>query len=154
MPLSVRPYRPGDLDGLIDIFGGAIRDVAAKDYDAAQIAVWAQVDRESFAARRLSRPTWVAVIDQMPVGFSDLEPNGHLDMMYVHPGHQGRGVATALLQQVETAARAGSLGRIFTDASITARPFFERRGFRILTAQQVAHSGQTLTNSRMEKSLL
>lgn len=154
MPLSVRPYRPADLDALIDIFGGAIREVAAKDYDAAQIAVWAEVDRARFAARRLSRPTWVAVIDQMPVGFSDLEPEGHLDMMYVHPGHQGLGVATALLEQVETAARAGSLGRIFTEASITARPFFERRGFRLLTAQQVAHRGQVLTNFRMEKSLL
>ena len=152
--LSVRPYHPTDLDALIGIFLGAIRDVASRDYSEAQIAAWAQVDREKFAARRLSRPTWVAVIDHLPVGFSDLEPNGHLDMMYVHPGRQGTGIATALLDCIEAAARAQALMRIFTEASITARPFFERRGFRILTSQRVALRGQALTNFQMEKFLL
>jgi len=69
-----------------------------RDYDPAQIHVWAQVDRDAWAQWRLCRPTWVAVIDEAPIGFTDLEPIGYLDMMFVHPAHHGRGAASSLLE--------------------------------------------------------
>jgi putative acetyltransferase len=150
---TIRAYQPTDLDAVIAIFLGAIREIASRDYASAQIDAWAQVDRESWALRRLSRPTWVAIIDQLPVGFADLEPNGHLDMMFVHPAHQRAGIASALLNAIEIAARAQGLSEIFTEASITARPFFERRGFSIVTAQLVEKRGRHLRNYRMEKFL-
>jgi putative acetyltransferase len=151
--IAIRAYRPADLDAVIAIYLGAIREIASRDYDPAQLDAWAQVDRDAWACRRLSRPTWVAVIGDVPVGFSDLEPDGHLDMMFVHPAHQRAGVATALLATVEAAARANNLGRLFTEASITARLFFQRRGFRVVAAQAVGMRGQTLENFRMEKLL-
>jgi putative acetyltransferase len=73
--------------------------------------------------------------------------------MYVHPEHEGRGIASALLTCLETAARRESLVRLFTEASITARPFFERRGFTVLTAQLVEFRGEEFKNYRMEKLL-
>jgi putative acetyltransferase len=151
--LSVRTYQSTDLDTVIAIFLGAIREVASKDYDQAQVDAWAQVDRDAWAKRRLSRPTWVAVLGQASVGFTDLEPNGHLDMMFVHPAHQGIGVATLLLETVEAAANVQGIARLFTEASITARPFFEKRGFSILESQRVEKRGQMLTNFRMQKTL-
>jgi len=151
--LAIRAYRPTDLDAVLAIFLGAVRNVASRDYDPAQIDAWAQVDRAGWAARRLSRPTWVAMIDQTAVGFTDLEPDGHLDMMFVHPAHQGAGIATALLATAEAAARAQGLSRIFTEASVTARPFFARRGFSVLVQQVVEKRGQRLTNFRMQKIL-
>jgi putative acetyltransferase len=151
--LSVRTYRSTDLDAVIAIFLRAIREVASKDYDQAQVDAWAQVDRDAWAKRRLSRPTWVAVLGQASVGFTDLEPNGHLDMMFVHPAHQGIGVATLLLETVEAAANLQGIARLFTEASITARPFFEKRGFSILESQRVEKRGQMLTNFRMQKTL-
>jgi putative acetyltransferase len=151
--LAIRPYRPSDLDVVIAIFQGAIREIASRDYAPAQIEAWAQVDRAGWESRRLSRPTWVAVIGETIVGFSDLEPDGHLDMMFVHPARQGIGVASALLATAEAAARAQGLTAIFTHASITARPFFERRGFRVVAEQSVEKRGQRLTNFRMEKAL-
>ena len=151
--ISIRAYRPSDLDTVIAIFLSAIRVVAAKDYTPAQIDAWAQADRSLWEPRRLSRPTWVAVIGGKSVGFADLEPNGHLDMMFVDPAHQGVGVATALLSTVEAAARAQSLSAIFTKASVTARPFFAKRGFRLVAEQLVERHGQRLTNFRMEKRL-
>ncbi len=50
-------------------------------------------------------------------------------------------------------AREQALPRIFTKASITARPFFEPSGFRVITAQRVEIPGQTLRNFLMEKRL-
>jgi putative acetyltransferase len=152
-PVAIRSYRPDDLDAVIAVFLGAIQQVASRDYAPAQVDAWAQVDRAGWAARRLSRPTWIAVAGETVVGFTDLEPDGHLDMMFVHPAHQGAGIATALLATAEAAARTQGLRRIFTEASITAKPFFERRGFSVIAPQLVEIRGQTLRNFRMGKTL-
>jgi putative acetyltransferase len=73
--------------------------------------------------------------------------------MFVHPDFQGLGAAGLLLSAVEESARSQGLGRIFTEASLTARPFFERRGFTVILRQSVEKRGQRLTNFRMEKYL-
>jgi putative acetyltransferase len=151
--LSIRAYRPGDLDAVIAIFLGAIRQIAARDYNQAQIDAWAQADRNVWAPRRLDRPTWVAVIDETIAGFADLEAGGHLDMMFVHPAYQRQGVASALYETVETHAHRQGLREISTEASLTARPFFERRGFSVLAAQLVEKRGRILKNFRMKKIL-
>jgi putative acetyltransferase len=152
--LSLRDYVAADCDATIAIFLSAIREVASKDYTPDEIAAWAQVeDRDAWAKRRASRPSWVVECDGIVVGFSDLEPDGHLDMMFVHPAYQGVGAASLLLAGVEDEARRQGIGRIFTEASLTARPFFERRGFTVIARQTVEKRGQTLTNFRMEKHL-
>jgi len=151
--IRVRPYVAGDLDAVIAIFQRAVREVACRDYDPAQIEAWSHVERDEWAPWRLSRPAWVAEVAGEPVGFSDLEPDGHLDMMFVHPAHQGQGVATALLERIEAEARTLGLFRLHLEASITARPFFERRGFRLLAPQTVELRDQCLVNFLMEKPL-
>ena len=151
--ITLRRYVTEDLDDVIGIFQRAIREVASRDYDPAQVAAWSQVDRDDWEPWRLTRPTWVAVLGKKIVGFSDLEADGHLDMMFVHPDHQGIGVASMLLATVENAARQQGLRRMFTEASITAGPFFERRGFVVDAQQQVTKRGETFTNFRMSKIL-
>jgi putative acetyltransferase len=71
--------------------------------------------------------------------------------MYVHPDFKGRGVANALMAKVEEAAAEQKLGRLYTEASITAKPFFEKKGFRVIAPQTVHVRGQDLVNYRMEK---
>ena len=152
--VETRSYAATDCDSTIDIFMRAIREVASRDYSPAQVDAWARVeDRKAWARRRASRPTWIAEYAGVPIGFSDLEPDGHLDMMFVHPDYQGIGVASLLLDRVESEARKLGLVRIFTEASRTARPFFERRGFTVLARQTVEKRGQALDNFRMEKRL-
>lgn len=149
--IHLRGYVTEDLDAVIEVFQRAIREVASRDYDAAQIAAWSKVDKRSWRPWRLTRPTWVAVLGEKIIGFSDLETDGHLDMMFVHPGHQRAGVASLLLSQVERAAREQGLERIFTEASITARPFFESRCFDLEAQQEVTKRGETFINYRMFK---
>jgi putative acetyltransferase len=151
--VTTRPYRPSDLDAAIAIYQSAIREVASRDYDQEQIAAWSTVDREEWEPWRLRCPTWMAEVGGEPAGFSDLEPDGHLDMLFVHARHQGRGVASALLREVETMARRLCLTRIFTEASLTARPFFERRGFSVVAPQIVTFDGVTFKNFQMERLL-
>ncbi|WP_246590410.1 GNAT family N-acetyltransferase [Rhizobium lentis] len=150
--MLIRPYASGDVDATIKIFLRSIREVSSKDYSAAQIEAWAKVeDRSLWAERRISRPAWIAEIAGKPVGFSDLTNDGCLDMMFVHPEFQRVGVATRLLRRVEEEALRLVCGRIYTEASRTARPFFERKGFRVITRQIVEKRGQRLENFLMEK---
>jgi putative acetyltransferase len=58
-----------------------------------------------------------------------------------------------LLATVEDAARHKGLSRIFTEASITARPFFKKRGFVVDAQQEVTMEAETFTNFRMHKVL-
>jgi putative acetyltransferase len=151
--ISIRRYTSNDLDEVISVFQGAVRKVASRDYDEAQIDAWAQVERSGWSLARGSKPTWVAENGSAVIGFSDLEPDGHLDMMFVHPGYQGIGVATALLETVQAAALDLNLAKIFTEASITGRPFFERRGFVVIDPQRVEKRGQTFRTYKMTKLL-
>jgi putative acetyltransferase len=149
----VRAYRPEDRDAVINVFVRAIRESAIRDYSAAQTDAWAGVDRIDARSAVDDRLMWVAVVDELIIGFADLKPSGHLDRMYVLPEHEGSGVASALLNRLEDAARCRGITRLFTEASITAKPFFERRGFEVLTAQVVEFRGEKFTNFKMEKHL-
>ncbi len=152
--LTVRSYVPDDAEATIAIFLRAIREIASRDYTPDQVNAWAQVEsHEGWARKRAGRPTWIATVDGSPAGFSDLEPNGYLDMMFVHPQYKGLGVASLLLKTVEAAAQDQGLPRITTEASLTARPFFEKRAFEVVATQEIQKRGQTFKNFRMEKRL-
>lgn len=149
--IIIRPYRQEDLDATIEIFLRAIRDTASADYSSLQVDAWAQADRRTWAERRLRQATWLAFLDSEPAGFAELAAAGHIDMLFVSPSFGGRGVASALLRTVEGVALGQGARRLTTDASITARPFFEACGFQVVAVQSVVRRGQRLTNFRMEK---
>ncbi|WP_037075220.1 GNAT family N-acetyltransferase [Rhizobium mesoamericanum] len=58
-----------------------------------------------------------------------------------HPDRQGIGAASSLLQRIEAVAKKRGLKRLFTEASLAARPFFEPRGFVVLARQSVEKRG-------------
>ena len=151
--IKVRFYRPEDAEELTILFQRSVREAAAPYYTAAQRVAWApdDIDRPAFAARLADKPTWVAQLAGRLAGFIDLEPDGHIDMLYVSADHQRRGVAAVLYRALEMRARGQGLTRLFTEASLAARPFFEAKGFIVIAEQQVERRGQRLTNFRMEK---
>ncbi|WP_159834360.1 GNAT family N-acetyltransferase [Burkholderia sp. 8Y] len=151
--IEIRPYRASDLDGVIDLFLRAVRETASVDYNEKQIDVWAQADPDEWAVARASRPTWVAFTGGQLAGFADLERNGLIDMMFVHPDHQRKGVATALLARIEAEADEAGMQVLHTYASATGRPFFEYCGFTMLLARAVVVRGQRFVQFVMEKVL-
>jgi putative acetyltransferase len=82
-----------------------------------------------------------------------MESDGHVHLLYVHSTNQRRGLATALLAEAEASARAGGVARRYTEASITAHPFFEHCGFRSLAEQTVRLGGEDFRNFKMKKFL-
>jgi putative acetyltransferase len=153
MPLSIRAYQADDLDDVIAIFLVAIRETASRDYDRDQVDAWARADRDVWARRRAAHPTWVAESDGRPIGFTDMEADGHVDMLYVDPRFQRRGVAGLLLQAVEDFARSKHVLRLYSEVSLTARPAFERAGFVVVTPERVFRNGQWFDRFQMDKQL-
>ena len=111
--------------------------------------VWAtgQIDLEKWNQSFQEHFSLVALDDGIITGFGDIDRTGYLDRLYVHADYQGRGVATEICNRLEQAAQ----GDILTHASITARPFFEKRGYKVVKEQQVERQGILLTNYVMIK---
>lgn len=79
--VTLRPYRPEDAPALLSLFRDTIRRVNSRDYSAEQIAAWASddIDPARWACRFTGRFVPVAEEAGCPVGFAELEPNGHID---------------------------------------------------------------------------
>ena len=79
------------------------------------------------------------------LGFATLDGD-YFDHLFVRWDRQGQGIAKALAQVLEDRVWAKGCEQIRVHASITARPFFEKRGYRLVKEQQVERNGQKLTN--------
>lgn len=154
--LLVRPFRPEDSGEIGRLFFDTIHIVNSRDYTPKEITAWAPTvpDADWAAQRAQTRVVFVAESTTGIVGFAELRPRAsHLDCLYTRHDAQGRGVASTLLRAIESQAVDLGLVRLQTEASITARPFFERRGFRLLARQAAERNGVQLTNFKMEKIL-
>lgn len=147
--MEIRRYQQADCQAVAELFYKTVHTVNASDYTKAQLAVWAtgEPDLKQWDQSLQSHFSVVALENDTLIGFGDIDQTGYLDRLFVHADYQRRGVATAICHQLEQAVA----GRIVTHASITARPFFESRGYQVVREQQVARQGVLLTNFIMEK---
>ncbi len=147
--MLIRRYQTSDCKEIAELFYNTVHTVNAGDYTKEQLDAWAsgQVDLEKWNSSLLEHFSIVAVENEAIIGFGDIDETGYLDRLYVHADHQGRGIGTAICDQLELAAK----GDITTHASITAKPFFEGRGYKLVKKQQVERQGVFLTNFCMKK---
>ena len=147
----LRQYRPSDCPALAALFYDTVHSVNAADYTREELDAWATgwVDLDGWNDSFLAHDTVVAEEDGQILGFGDMDGSGYLDRLYVHRDYQRRGIATAICDRLEGASQAPVL---LTHASITARPFFEKRGYVVAREQQVARRGVLLTNYVMRKA--
>lgn len=148
--MIIRKYKPSDCRTLAELFYQTVHTVNAKDYTEAQLNAWTtgQVDLEEWNRSFQQHHSLVSVEHGIITGFGDIDQTGYLDRLYVHAAYQGKGIATALCNQLEQAVEAK---QITTYASVTARPFFENRGYQVVREQQVIRNGIFLTNYQMVK---
>jgi putative acetyltransferase len=157
--MRIREYQGSDINHVVSLFYETVHSVNAVDYSIEQLNAWAPINEigakmESWNKSFSNNVTYVAEIDGKIVGFSDMTHNGYLDKLYTHKDFQGQGIATALVNKLESVARKISLSEIYTEASVTAKPFFEHRGYQIIRSQNVERKGITLTNFQMTKKLV
>ncbi|HET9394756.1 MAG TPA: GNAT family N-acetyltransferase [Nitrospiraceae bacterium] len=149
----IRPYRESDAEVVALLFTDSVHDLASSDYDATQRAAWAPIPPDlNFWRERLDcLQTLVAELDQQLAGFISYERNGHIDLLYTSPAHSRRGIASALYRAAESDLARHGISEIFTEASIVARPFFERFGFHVVEEQCVQRRGVEFRRYAMRK---
>ncbi|MFT3989249.1 GNAT family N-acetyltransferase [Aestuariivirga sp.] len=153
---SIRRYRPSDAADLARIFEHSVKGLASRHYTAGQVAAWLSdaPDENSIAEENEDGQVFLAVTqDDHAVAYIDLEPDGHIDMLFCLPEFAGRGIGSALCREAELAAREASLQRLFVEASESAKPAFERNGFRIVARNDFEINSVAIHNYRMEKFL-
>lgn len=149
--VSLRSFRDTDADALRRLLTETVRQINQRDYTAAQIAAWApdDYDRQAWLTRLRQNQPIIAEVDGVIAGFADVQADGYIDHFFCSAAKQGKGVGRALMEHL----LAHEYPRFYANVSITARPFFERFGFRVVREQQVLIRGETLTNYLMEKLL-
>lgn len=147
--IKIRKYTPSDLPEIAQLFYNTVHTVNAVDYNDEQLDAWADgnIDMDKWNKSLESHYSLVAEENGVIAGFGDIDETGYLDRLYVHRDYQGRGIATAICDALEMTVN----GRITTHASITARPFFEKRGYKVVREQEVIRKGVKLKNYIMER---
>lgn len=151
---SLRPYEEGDLEKILGLFYDTVHQVCRRDYTKEQLRAWAdgKPDMEAWESSLKAHETVTAWLGEGLAGFGDLDGD-YLDRLYVHKNYQGLGIGSRIAKELEGRAARANCKRVTTHASLTARPFFEARGYRVKREQQVERRGVRLTNFVMEKEL-
>lgn len=146
--MKIRKYKDDDCELVSKLFYETVHSVNAKDYSAKQLTAWANSPERLQISRNdlLNQNTLIAEIDGVIVGFGSIDKSGYLDLLFVHKDYQNMGVATALCNELEK-----GFPVINTFASITAKPFFENRGYTVIKQQEVKRFGVKLKNFKMQK---
>jgi putative acetyltransferase len=152
---ALRPFLATDTPVLAAIFAASIAELTGDDYSEAQQEAWASAveDEEKFGQRLASELTLVATLQNSPVGFAALKGPDHVDMLYVHPGAVGQGVAAMLCDALEKLAGARGATKLTVDASDNATEFFLKRSYVAMQRNTVTINGEWLANTTMQKTL-
>ena len=153
--MEIRLFEKQDAEKIAHLFHETVREINIRDYSNTQVQAWAPDDInfrdwENICSNRF---TYVADDKGDIAGFGELEPNGHIDCFYCHKDYQRRGVGGQIYQAIKAKALELGLKHLTTEASITAKPFFQRMGFSVVKQQKVTRRGEVFVNYVMEKSL-
>jgi putative acetyltransferase len=151
--ITLRHANMEDLPELHSLYVETIQHTCKKDYDLHQISVWtASVENKERWKRALTHQYFlVAEIENKIVGFGSLENGDHVDFMYVHKDYLRQGIADKLYQALENESQRLGYNCITSDVSKTARPFFSKKGFKVVKESKNFIKGVEIINYRMMK---
>ncbi|MFC7393806.1 GNAT family N-acetyltransferase [Scopulibacillus cellulosilyticus] len=153
--MQIRRFKSADLEQILELFYDTVHTVNAKDYHLVQLEAWAPKtpDRSRWMNSLKENISYAAEINGKIIGFGDFNNEAYLDKLFTHKDYQGKGVASKILNTLEQEAMKLGCKEIYTEASITARPFFENKGYTCLNRQNKKHNGQVFINYIMRKTL-
>ncbi|MGE5108018.1 MAG: GNAT family N-acetyltransferase [Sphingobacteriales bacterium] len=153
--MLIRKAEEKDIPSITQLFKETIETINSKDYNEDQVKVWsagyAKTDR--WINRLTSQYFIVTETEGVIAGMGSISPEGYLDMMYVHKNYQGRGIASAIVDELLSNAVKNNVPLVTSDVSITAKLFFERKGFTVVDKQKVMLGEVEFINYKMEKRM-
>lgn len=153
--MRIRSLETQDVAMVVELFTASVHGLSRDHYDNRQLAAWAPTppNLDEWQERLNRSTTLVAECGSILTGFISYEGDGHIDLLYTLPGYERRGVASALYQHAEAAMRTSGYREIFTEASLSARTFFENQGFRVVEKQMVTRRNVIFDRLLMKKTI-
>ncbi|CAK7019189.1 MAG: 2,3,4,5-tetrahydropyridine-2,6-dicarboxylate N-acetyltransferase [Parabacteroides sp.] len=145
-----------DISELKEMYKATLRTVNRADYTPEEIEDWASCgDDISHLTDLITNLYFIVALNNNNeiIGFSSIRKDGYLHAMFVHKDYQRKGVAGFLLSKVEKYAIEHHMEVITSEVSITAKPFFERKGYSVEKEQKRRANKLCLTNYWMKKVL-
>lgn len=144
-----------DLEEMQKMYIETIQSVCKNDYNTAQIEAWISgvKNTERWNAVIETQFVLLAIIKNKIAGFGTLKDGNYIDFFYIHKDFQRQGIADKILNELEIEARKHHSKIITSDISITAKPFFEKKGFVVKAEQKNIRLDVELINFKMKKEL-
>lgn len=144
-------YSHNDISEICNMFCDTVRNINKRDYTPEQIDAWAGgIDKDKWNKSLSEHYSLEVKVLGKIAAFGDIDGE-YLDRLYVHKDFQGLGYGKMILDSLEEHAIQSGYRKIRTCASITAKGFFEKYGYRVIRRQQVERKDVLLTNYVMEK---
>lgn len=153
--LLLRRAQIEDLKEMQNLFVETIKTVCVNDYNPEQIKIWTSSieNTERWLNRIRDQYVLIAEIRGKIAGYGSLRANDYLDLLYVHKDYQRKGIAGLLCDCIEKEAIRRNGTEIQSDVSITARPFFEKKGYTVVKEQKNMIKNVEIVNFKMVKQL-
>jgi GNAT superfamily N-acetyltransferase len=135
MRAAVRKAEPRDAGAAIEVLRRSITELCPLDHhgDAGTLAQWlANKTTRDFLSWLAAEENFCVVAeagDQI-VGVGLLHRSGEVRLCYLAPGAQGQGLGKAIHAALEDKAMGWGLRRLHLESTVSARPFYERVGYR------------------------
>jgi GNAT superfamily N-acetyltransferase len=135
MMAAVRGAEPRDAEAAAAVLRRSITELCTLDHhgDADTLAKWlANKTPRDFLSWLAAEDNFCVVAEgnKQVMGVGLLHRGGEVRLCYLAPGAQGRGLGKAIVRALEEKAGEWGLRRLHLESTVSARPFYERVGYR------------------------
>lgn len=143
--ITVRPATEADAPGGCDAVRRSIRELCVADHrnDEQILATWLRNKTPDNLRAWIADPakfTVVACRDDGVCGFGMVDKTGTIELCYITPEIQFRGVGKRILRALEAHMLRWGVKHLVLTSTTTAKAFYERNGYR-LSAEPVSSHG-------------
>lgn len=133
------------------LFKQSVKMLCIKNYTQEQINAWLKIDKEKWEEKFKNNEVFVYKKEGKVVSFIGIMSDYKmLDLLFTHPNFTRKGLAQNLL---DLALKNYIHKEIYTFASLSAKDFFLKNGFKIVRENKVKRNDQILKNFLMKKEI-
>ena len=152
--LTIRKFDISDAQEVQELFYSTVHAINIRDYTEEQINLWAPANGspQKWVEKSQESIAYVALLERKIVGFANITREGYVDSFYIHHSHQGQGIGKRLLARLEKVV-SKTVYELTSDVSVTAKPFFERYGWKVVKEELADACGTQFIRYSMVKKL-
>lgn len=134
MCVLIRKATLKDLPFIQNLCIETIVNTCHRDYNSLQIEAWISSVKNSKKWKDAIQNEYFLVAEKnnLIIGFTSLKNKNYINFMYVHQNYLQQGIASLLYNNILAVATQENVDQLTANVSITAKPFFKSKGFKVM----------------------